>query len=1006
MLFFLAAMFYAGRMVSADTLSNVTWDGGGATNNWSEAGNWSGDLVPAAGDNVTFDATSTKNATIDVSIDVGSIQISSGYTGAVTQSNAASIQVNGCSGRICFRQEGGTFNGSTNTVTVNSSGFGAFTLTGGIFNGGSGDILMNGSGADLSLQGGTFTSTSGNLSFPGILRSQGNSVFNHNNGTVTVNSTQNQFFGGDSNHQSITFNNLNYSAGNGVNYDFGLRIIVVGSLVLNDGQFGAGNNGSTIEARGPISISPNYDGGMGTVEIANGTGSRTFAITAQQILPRIFINDPNVTVNAAGSGTVTFPRGFVLSQGILNQNSVDLQFGPPVGGGFCYTQNGGIFNGSGNTITVNSNGFGAILMNGGSFNGGSGDILLAGASSQSPDLSMQGGTFRSTSGTLTSGGTIRAQGASTFLHNSGTVVLTANDSNRAIVGDSNHLSITFNNLNFDLADGASFLIGSRPIVLGNLALDDGFLSQNGAVVEARGTYTLAPTFDGGNASLEFGPGASARTLILSAGLTYPKIVLNDPLLTVNTSGSGTLVLPHQLVINNGTFNQGGVDLSITALDVGGGSCLRMTGGAFNGSDHLLTLTANGFGAVFMTGGTFNGGSGNITATGPGAEITVNGALFKSTSGTLFAGRDFRMQSKTVFDPNGGTVVFDEGTNGSSIVSIVADDIQGRFVDITFDNVVINKVTSTILLGVVNMKVNGTLTFTDGSIDAVSASTIKAFSNVSFASTFDGLTNHVTLEYSGNACQTVTLAGTQSFPGLWRVDKTGCGITANGNFGVGSIAIPSGSFVFGPGTHGNLTNNMTVGPDGRVLLGSNAAVNVTGSVNLNGGGLEVGGSNASVSVGGPIDVSGTGGDLTVDGSDASVTIGGPIDVSGTGGDLTVDGSGNTVTGEAIDVSGTGGDLTVDLGGTGNAIVVGSTGGDLTIDIDGSNNTLNAGDGQLGGMLDVSGSGNLLQFDSLTIDPVGQLTADSANTIVLGGDVINNGLINLHAGAVCAPLPVHF
>ena len=67
MLFFLAAMFYAGRMVSADTLSNVTWDGGGATNNWSEAGNWSGDLVPAAGDNVTFDATSTKNATIDVS---------------------------------------------------------------------------------------------------------------------------------------------------------------------------------------------------------------------------------------------------------------------------------------------------------------------------------------------------------------------------------------------------------------------------------------------------------------------------------------------------------------------------------------------------------------------------------------------------------------------------------------------------------------------------------------------------------------------------------------------------------------------------------------------------------------------------------------------------------------------------------------------------------------------------------------------------------------------------
>ena len=978
-LLFSAAMLYAGRMASADVLSTKIWDGGGATNNWSEAGNWSGDVVPAAGDNVTFDATSTKNATIDVNIDVGSIQISSGYTGAVTQSNAASIQVNGCSGRICFRQEGGTFNGSTNTVTVNSSGFGAFTLTGGIFNGGSGDILMNGSGADLSLQGGTFTSTSGNLSFPGILRFQGNSVFNHNNGTVTVNSTQNQFFGGDSNHQSITFNNLNYSAGNGVNYDFGLRIIVVGSLVLNDGQFGAGNNGSTIEARGPISISPNYDGGMGTVEIANGTGSRTFAITAQQILPRIFINDPNVTVNAAGSGTVTFPRGFVLSQGILNQNSVDLQFGPPVGGGFCYTQNGGIFNGSGNTITVNSNGFGAILMNGGSFNGGSGDILLAGASSQNPDLSMQGGTFRSTSGTLTSGGTIRAQGASTFLHNSGTVVLTANDSNRAIVGDSNHLSIIFNNLNFDLADRASFLIGSRPIVLGNLALDDGFLSQNGAVVEARGTYTLAPTFDGGNASLEFGPGASARTLILAAGLTYPKIVLNDPLLTVNTSGSGTLVLPHQLVINNGTFNQGGVDLSITALDVGGGSCLRMTGGAFNGSDHLLTLTANGFGAVFMTGGTFNGGSGNITATGPGAEITVNGALFKSTSGTLFAGRDFRMQSKTVFDPNGGTVVFDEGTNGGPIVSIVADNEQGAPIDISFNNVIVDKSNATILMDVRQMTVNGSLTLNDGAFDSVSGTTVDAFGNVNVASAFDGFSNDVILRFNGSACQVVSISGSQTFANDWVVNKTGCGITAVGDFGVHAISVPSGNFTFGAGTQAALAGNLTIDPNGRVTVGDDSVVNIGGDATV-GGDLGIGGAAGSVEISGAINIGGGAGSVDIDGTDNHVATG-SVDISGSGGDLDIGGDGNSLDTGAIDVSG--------------------SGGDLTIDIDGTNNTINAGNGQIGGMLDLSGLGNVLQFDSLTIDPAGRLTADSADTIILGGDVVNNGLVNLHAAAACEP-----
>ena len=40
-----------------------TWTGLGLTNNWSDASNWSGNLVPGAADVATFDATSSKNAT-------------------------------------------------------------------------------------------------------------------------------------------------------------------------------------------------------------------------------------------------------------------------------------------------------------------------------------------------------------------------------------------------------------------------------------------------------------------------------------------------------------------------------------------------------------------------------------------------------------------------------------------------------------------------------------------------------------------------------------------------------------------------------------------------------------------------------------------------------------------------------------------------------------------------------------------------------------------------------
>src|SRR5882724_1154250 len=76
----LSGALYFSRVVSAN---NITWDGGGATNNWSEAANWSGDTIPGAGDVAIFDGTSTKDATIDAAFagSVAGIQINSGYTG-------------------------------------------------------------------------------------------------------------------------------------------------------------------------------------------------------------------------------------------------------------------------------------------------------------------------------------------------------------------------------------------------------------------------------------------------------------------------------------------------------------------------------------------------------------------------------------------------------------------------------------------------------------------------------------------------------------------------------------------------------------------------------------------------------------------------------------------------------------------------------------------------------------------------------------------------------------
>jgi hypothetical protein len=153
----------------------VTWDGEGGDNNWSTAANWSGDSLPGTGDIATFDSTSTDNATIDANIDVGGIDINSGYTGVITQGSSI--------------------------VTVGSSNY---DQAAGTFTGGSGKIDVNG---NLTISGGTFTSTSGVLEVSGQLnRSAG--TFTHNSGTVILNATANQTI---TNSQS--FNNLTINDG-------------------------------------------------------------------------------------------------------------------------------------------------------------------------------------------------------------------------------------------------------------------------------------------------------------------------------------------------------------------------------------------------------------------------------------------------------------------------------------------------------------------------------------------------------------------------------------------------------------------------------------------------------------------------------------------------------------------------------------------------------------------------------------------------------------------------
>lgn len=139
-----------------------TWDGGGTTNNWSEAANWVGDLVPTDGDDIIFNATSTKSCVIDVPIIANNFNINAGYTGTVV-GGANDIVIVGN-----FSQAVGTFSASSSATFFQNEANGTnnnITKTGGVFSDNGGVVELNCCGNSTITIVGTFTFNTLNLNF-------------------------------------------------------------------------------------------------------------------------------------------------------------------------------------------------------------------------------------------------------------------------------------------------------------------------------------------------------------------------------------------------------------------------------------------------------------------------------------------------------------------------------------------------------------------------------------------------------------------------------------------------------------------------------------------------------------------------------------------------------------------------------------------------------------------------------------------------------------------------
>ena len=518
------------------------WDGGGVTNNWSDAANWSGDVAPNLNDLVTFDGTSTRDVVIDAggpqgaNVNIGILQIRAGYTGTITQAPGVNLRM---------------------TVDFNQSE----PLS--TFIGGSGDVDVD---QNFFLSGGTFTAPAGRLFVGGNFAHTVGS-FLHNDGTLVLDA-----FSANISVPAIeTFNNLTFNAVNQtktiVNNG---RLIVTGTLVLADGGIVAG----TIEAQADVIHQAAFDGGTTTIRIVE-PAPRTITLAAGGSLPNVVVNAPNVTVKTAGSGTIKVAN-FTLQAGTVEQGSVALSFfsltsftqsgGTYVCGSgsmtglFRFTLAGGSFIHGSALLAVND----LFAIINGAFMGGSGDIDVAQA------FTLSGGTFTSTTGRLLLGHNFIHTAGGTFLHNGGTVVFDNFPFSTIDVGGTE----TFHGLTFSTS--RNIAAGDTLIALGTLTLADGSVSVG--TLSPHGNLTVGSSFDGGSARVTFS-GAEFQTVTNLGGMNPSGTwTVNKAAGAVTLASHLTLGTSQALTIASGVFDLGtSFNLTTGALTIGAAGTLRNAG---------------------------------------------------------------------------------------------------------------------------------------------------------------------------------------------------------------------------------------------------------------------------------------------------------------------------------------------------------------------------------------------------------------------------------------------
>lgn len=633
--------------------ATYTWDGGGATNNWSDCNNWSTNVCPTSADIAVFDGTSTKDATVDATFggSVAGLQINSGYSGTVTLARSLTI------GSSDFTLAAGTFAMGSNTLTLSSADF---TMTGGTFSEGTGTVSSTGS-------------------------------------SNTINVPTTETFYNFTNNKSVSAYVTTISSGD--------TIVITGTLTIEDGEL---NTGTIDIASGAQVVVNGVDGGTAVVQFAQ-TGDETITCTDGGVLPGIRINKSSGTLDFSCSTLIVHNGDFSLQSGTFSIGTSTLS----VSSG-DFTISGGTFDegtgtvrmtGAINTINVpTTETFYNFTIN--KSNNSYYSTITSG------DTIVVTNTFTITDGGVNTGTVDIASGASVVVEagaDGGTGIVQF-----AQTGDE---TITCTNggyipgLLVNKASGIlNFSCTSFGVGSGGFSLQSGTFALGSNTLNFTGNMTISGgTFDEGTGTIR-STGSSHNTINILTTETFYNFTIDKNLasyITTITAGD-TIVVTNSLTLTEGELDDGTVDLAAGAI-------VNLNGG--DGGDAVIKFDETGDETITCTSGTLPGlliNKPSGTLDFGCSSLSVEGT-FTLQSGTFALGSNTFSSTANNFTISGGT--FDEGTGtlrfyGAGHITVNVPTTE-TFYNLTIDKTSAWQVN---ISSGDTLVVTGTLTLTDGSFN--------------------------------------------------------------------------------------------------------------------------------------------------------------------------------------------------------------------------------------------------------------------------------------------------